>query len=211
MKRFLTMLVLCFPVMSVAFAQTCPDSNHPHVIDLGIGVKFACCNMGASSPEKYGDYYSWGETAEKTTYNEYGYKYGGNKRYREYHDIGNDISGTQYDVAHVKWEGNWQMPTKEQMELLIDKCKSEWITIKRIKGRRFTGPNGNSIFLPAAGVCWYDDLNHANYSGSYWSSTASTTRYNNTSDSYQFVFSESYIKVIYSDRAAGHSVRPVTE
>ena len=174
MKRFLTMLVLCFPVMSVAFAQTCPDSNHPHVIDLGIGVKFACCNMGASSPEKYGDYYSWGETAEKTTYNEYGYKYGGNKRYREYHDIGNDISGTQYDVAHTIWGGSWRMPT-------------------------------------AAGVCWYDDLNHANYNGSYWSSTASTTRSNNTSDSYQFVFSESYIKVIYGDRAAGHSVRPVTE
>ena len=192
------------------FAQTCPDSNHPHAIDLGIGVKFACCNVGASSPEQYGGLYSWGETAEKAIYDDYGYKYAGYKRYRKYQDIGNDISGTQYDVAHMKWEGNWQMPTKEQMELLKNRCKSEWITYKRVKGRRFTGPNGNSVFLPAAGSAWHDDVNYVNRFGAYWTSTSSPTSSNSTSDTYQFVFSESYINVNFCDRAGGESVRPVT-
>lgn len=207
--RFLTMLVLLFPVTSIMSAQTCPDTNHPHAIDLGIGVKFACCNVGASSPEQYGGLYSWGEKAEKAIYDEYGYKYAGYKRYSKYQDIGDDISGSQYDVAHVKWEGNWQMPTKEEMELLKDKCKNEWITIKRVRGRRFTGPNGNSIFLPAGGSAWYDDVNYVNRSGAYWTSTSSPTSSNSTSDAYHFCFSENYIRVSFCDRAGGDSVRPV--
>ena len=75
-------------------AQTCPDSNHPHAIDLGIGVKFACCNIGASSPEKYGHYYAWGETKEKAVYDMVSYKHGGNNQYKRYTDIGNDITLT---------------------------------------------------------------------------------------------------------------------
>jgi len=211
MKRILTMLVLFLSVMSTIFAQSCPDSNHPHAIDLGIGVKFACCNIGASAPEQYGGLYSWGETAEKAIYDDYDYKYCGYKRYRGYLDIGNDISGTQYDVAHVKWGENWRMPTKEQMELLKEKCKSRWITYKRVKGRRFTGPNGNSVFLPAGGSAWHYETNYVNRSGAYWTSTSSTTRSNNTNDAYQFVFSESHVRMSPCDRAGGDSVRPIAE
>ena len=64
MKRTITMLAL-HSVVSMMFAQTCPDSNHPHAIDLGIGVKFACCNVGATSPEQDGGYYAWGEKSDR--------------------------------------------------------------------------------------------------------------------------------------------------
>lgn len=209
MKRLLTILALYLSVMSIMFAQTCPDSNHPHAIDLGIGVKFACCNIGASSPEKYGHYYAWGETDEKAVYDELSYRYGGNKQHKRYTDIGNDIAGSQYDVAHVKWEGNWQMPTKEQMELLKDRCKKEWITYKRVEGCRFTGPNGNSIFLPAAGSRWYDTMSYEGYIGKYWSSTSSTQTSNSTGDSFFLHFDSDFVGIGHKDRASGSPVRPV--
>lgn len=210
MKRILTILALnC--AMSVMFAQSCPDSNHPHAIDLGIGVKFACCNVGASSPEKYGDHFAWGETEKKYRYSTLNYKHGGNDYNKEYKDIGADISGTQYDVAHVKWEGNWHMPTKEQMELLKDICKKEWVTYKRVEGMRFIGPNGNSIFLPASGSSWYDDTKYVGYSGEYWSSTYSTQKSNNYGDAYILGFNYERIWTHPIDRAGGSSIRPVTE
>lgn len=213
MKRILTILALYLSFLTDMSAQTCPDSHHPHAIDLGIGVKFACCNVGARAPEKYGDYYSWGETKEKSIYDEDHYPGHGSQvwKNREYTDFGPDISGTMYDVAQAKWGGNWHIPTKEQMELLKDKCISEWTTYKRVKGRKFTGPNGNSIFLPATGSLWYSDLKSPNEFGGYWSSTASTTSSNGTKDAYQFNINESSAGISYSDRATGRPVRPVAE
>ena len=211
MTRILTMLALYLSATAILRAQTCPDSNHPHAIDLGIGVKFACCNVGASSPEQYGSHYAWGEIEEKNSYSTLNYKYGGNNSYREYKNIGSDISGTQYDVAHVTWQGNWHMPTKEQMELLKDRCKKEWVTYKRVEGIRFIGPNGNSIFLPASGSRWYDDTNYVGYFGRYWSSTYSTQKSNGYGDAYFLGFDNSQIDMGNCDRAAGSSVRPVAE
>ncbi len=213
MKRFFSMLALQLSAMSMLYAQSCPDSNHPHAIDLGIGVKFACCNVGASSPEQYGGFYSWGETEEKVTYDENNYPGHGNQHYknRKYIDFGADISGTQHDVAHVKWGGSWQIPTKEQMDLLNDRSKKEWVTYKKVEGCRFIGPNGNSIFLPAAGGRWYDETKHVGYYGGYWSSTYSTQSSNNTSDAYFLFFNNSNIETSHRDRASGSSVRPVTE
>ena len=149
----------------------CPDSNHPHAIDLGLpsGTKWACCNIGASSPEGYGGYYAWGETEEKSYYDWDTYKY--------YNDdtglvnIGSDIAGTSYDVAHVKWGGSWRMPTTEQQQELLNNCSSEWTSENGVNGRRFTGPNGASVFLPAAGFRWYDNLYDVGNSGYYWSSS----------------------------------------
>ncbi len=210
MKRILTILTFNF-VVSIMFAQSCPDTNHPHAIDLGIGVKFACCNVGASSPEQYGDHFAWGETKKKYDFTTLNYKHGGNNYYREYKYIGNDISGTEYDVAHVKWEGNWHMPTKEQMELLKDRCKKEWDTYKRVEGMRFIGPNGNSIFMPAAGGTWYDSNSYVGYSGEYWSSTYSTGKSNVYDDAYILGFDNESIELYYVNRAAGHSIRAVTE
>lgn len=84
-------------------AQSCHDVNHPHAIDLGLpyGAKWACCNVGANTPEGYGGYYALGETEEKEIYNWSNYIHcDGN--YNTCHNIGNDIAGTQYDVAHEK-------------------------------------------------------------------------------------------------------------
>ncbi|MBO4315774.1 MAG: hypothetical protein J5867_07425, partial [Prevotella sp.] len=79
-------------------------------VDLGLPskTKWASCNVGATKPEEYGGYYAWGETEEKEVYDESTYKYYQND---EYVNLGSDISGTEYDVAHVKWGGNWRMPT----------------------------------------------------------------------------------------------------
>ena len=82
------------------------------MIDLGLpsGTKWACCNVGANKPEAYGDYYAWGETQTKSTYSEQTYLYYKNGLYQ---DVGSDIAGTQYDVAHVKWGGSCVMPSLE--------------------------------------------------------------------------------------------------
>ena len=152
---------------------SCPDSNHPHLIDLGLpsGTKWACCNVGARSPEAYGGYYSWGETEEKDYYDESTYKYYQNGSYV---NLGSDISGTEYDVANVKWGGKWCMPTTAEQRELLDNCTTEWTSLNGVNGRKFTSKiNGNSIFLPAAGLRWIGGLYDAGGWGYYWSSTQS--------------------------------------
>ena len=79
---------------------TCPDSNHPHVIDMGAAGKWACCNVGASAPELYGGYFTWGETEGRIYYDWSTYNYCDGTQ-QTCHDIGDDIAGTNYDVAHV--------------------------------------------------------------------------------------------------------------
>ena len=150
-------------------AGLCPDNHHPHAIHLGIGVKFACCNVGASSPEEYGGYYAWGETEEKDYYDKSTYKY--YNSLTGYTSLGSDISGTQYDVAHVKWGGGWHMPSYDQLGLLTSKCTSTWTSVNGVYGRKVTGPNGASIFLPAAGSRWNDYTYYVGSDGYYWSST----------------------------------------
>ena len=114
----------------------CPDGNHPHLIDLGLpsGTKWACCNVGATQPEEYGGYYAWGETEEKEVYSEDTYKYYQNGSYV---NIGSDISGTEYDVAHVNWGSDWVMPTHDEQMELLNNCTSEWTTLNGVNGRKF--------------------------------------------------------------------------
>lgn len=149
----------------------CPDNHHPHLIDLGLpsGTKWACCNVGASSPEEYGGYYAWGETIEKQMYDSSTYIHYDSSS-GTFHDIGSDISGTQYDVAHVKWGGGWRMPTITQTLELVYNTTSEWTSENGVEGIKFTGNNGGTIFLPAAGCTWFSDLYYAGSGGRYWSS-----------------------------------------
>ena len=151
----------------------CPDGNHPHMIDLGLpsGTKWACCNVGADKPEAYGGYYAWGETGFKSYFDWSTYIHCDGSE-STCHDLGSDIAGTQYDVAHVKWGGSWVMPSKEQQDELINNCTYEWTTVNGVKGGKFTSNiNGGSIFLPAAGFRWDDGLYGAGSYGYYWSST----------------------------------------
>lgn len=121
-------------------------------IDLGLpsGTKWAPFNVDATKPEEYGGYYAWGETETKEWYSWSTYEHcDGTKE--TCHDIGENISGTKYDVAHVKWGHGWHMPTLDQIDELVDHCTMEWTSVNGVNGAMITGPNGNKIFLPAAG------------------------------------------------------------
>ena len=147
---------------------TCPDDNHPHMIDLGMpdGTKWACCNVGADKPEAYGGYYAWGETEEKTYYGWSTYIHCEGEDTPFY--LGDDIAGTKYDVAHVKWGGKWVMPSWQHLFFLWNDCTFEVTTINGVKGALVTGPNGGTIFLPAAGYRWYDNLKEAGADAYYY-------------------------------------------
>lgn len=149
----------------------CPDANHPHMIDLGLpsGVKWSCCNVGASNPEDYGDYYAWGETEVKDSYTNDNYRYKDTSL-----ELGRDICFTDYDVAHVKWGDAWRMPTGAEFDELWDNCSHDWTTVNGVNGMRLTGSNGNSIFFPAAGI-YYDSLANEVSFGFYWAGTYSST------------------------------------
>ena len=184
----------------------CPDNNHPHVIDMGVAGKWACCNVGASAPWEYGGYYAWGETEEKSTYNWGSYIHCDGSS-STCHNLGSDIAGTQYDVAHVKWGGKWRMPSFNHIKLLLN-CTSEWTNVNGINGRKFTAANGGSIFLPAAGYRWDDCTNAVGSDGYYWSSA----QYPGYSyDAYYLYFYSGNTYWDYTYRSYGQSVRPVTE
>ena len=187
--------------------KTCPDSNHPHLIDLGLpsGTKWACCNVGASKPEDYGNYYAWGETAVKSDYSKSTYEHYQNG---EYVNIGSDIAGTSYDVAHVKWGGSWKMPSLDQTNELLKNCSSEWTTVNGVCGRRFKGKNGSSIFLPAAGNHWGGNLIYAGSSGHYWSSTQNAT---DSGEAYHLDFLSYYVGGGRFYCEYGNSVRPIVQ
>lgn len=149
-----------------------PDENG--AVDLGLSVKWAAWNIGATKPEEYGDYYAWGEVETKIDYTEGSYKFSiaDSYGYYEYSLPGgeNDISGTNYDAATVKWGNGWRMPTKLEMMELVDESTFVWTTYNNIDGMRIIGPNGSSIFLPSAGM--RDELGGANkgQAGYYWTS-----------------------------------------
>ncbi|MBQ2195316.1 MAG: hypothetical protein II407_00065, partial [Prevotella sp.] len=109
------------------------EASTPEAVDLGLpsGTKWASFNVGATKPEEYGGYYAWGETEEKERYDWDTYIHCDGAS-NTCHDLGSDISGTQYDIAHVKWGGNWCMPTYEDFEELNDNCTSEWTTLNGV-------------------------------------------------------------------------------
>ena len=209
------MEMLASPMKELSMGESCPDANHVHAIDLGLSVKWACCNVGASSPEGYGGYYAWGETEEKSDYSRGTYKYWSDRNgdgwdgYTEYQNIGSNISGTQYDVAHVKWGGSWRMPTKDEIEELVNNCTWKWTTYNGVNGRLVTGPNSNSIFLPGAGYRVGTELVDRGSYGFCWSATSD-----------EYVGGIAYILGFnngnsywgsWGSRRDGHTVRPVTE
>ncbi len=186
----------------------CPDENHPHMIDLGLpsGTKWACCNVGAATPEAYGGYYAWGETVEKDYYDWSTYTHCDGSM-STCHNIGSDIAGTQYDVAYMKWGESWVMPSHDQQMELLNNCTSEWTTLNGVNGRKFTGSNGGSIFLPAAGLLSGGELNIATYCGHYWSST----NYQSTSYTANILnFGRGAAGWSDGYRCDGKSVRPVS-
>ena len=147
--------IIEYPSSNVDYVDFSAKASDPtlsagQVVDLGLSVYWASCNLGAENPEEYGDYYAWGETKPKSRYTEENYSYY-DANTAQYINIGDDISGTQYDAATVNLGSDWRMPTKSEMQELVDKCTWEWTQVNGVNGNIVTGPNGNSIFLPAAG------------------------------------------------------------
>jgi uncharacterized protein (TIGR02145 family) len=116
--------------------------NGHEYVDLGLSVKWATCNVGATKPEALGDYFAWGETSPKNSYTESNYTYSNNP----------STLPLNKDAASVNMGGKWRMPTKEEWQELIEKCSLERITQNGVNGYKVIGPNGNFIFLPANGL-----------------------------------------------------------
>ena len=189
--------------MSFTTSPTTGTINGYDWVDLGLpsGLKWATCNVGANEPEDYGDYYAWGETETKEEYTE--------ENCTTYGVQMSDISGNaQYDVARKQWGSTWRMPTEEEQQELLDNCEWQWTTQSGVDGYKVTGPNGNHIFLPAAGYRRESSLFDAVSFGYYWSSTPYESYGGNA---YLLSFgSVAHLMYIYS-RYRGLSVRPVTE
>ena len=176
------------------------DYNGHDYVDLGLSVKWATCNVGASSPSDYGDYFAWGETSTKSEYTEkssetYGLNLG---------DIGGSSS---FDVARANWGGSWRLPTKAEFEELKERCTWTWTTENGYNGYRVQGPNGKSIFLPAAGWRRGSTLYDVGAGGDYWSSTP----YEDSNYAYSLDFDGGGRLVYWDGRYDGRSVRPVSE
>lgn len=145
---------------------SCPDDHHPHMIDLGLpsGTLWACCNVGADKPEGYGGYYAWGETEEKSVYNQASVV----NDLITCNNEDMDIAGTNYDAARVNWGAPWQMPTLDKFKELQNNTSSVWTTRNGVNGINITGTNGGSIFFPASGYKKDEESRSIGRWGAYW-------------------------------------------
>ena len=199
-----------------------PNTGNHEYVDLGLSVKWATCNVGASKPEEYGDYFAWGETEPKSTYNWSTYKWcnGSETTLTKYctdDSYGTVDNKTQLelrdDAAHVNWGGSWRMPTRAEQDELHNNCTWTWTTQNGVYGYKVTskksGYTNKSIFLPAAGYRYDSSLYSAGSYGCYWSSSLYTDGPYRACD---LSFYSSYMDWHYHDyRYYGFSVRPVCQ
>ena len=189
-------------------------------VDLGLpsGLLWATCNVGADSPEDYGDYFAWGETQPKSDYSwgTYQYcmgssntltKYCNNASYG-YNGFTDNLTTLQPsdDAATANWGTDWRMPTKEEWQELYNNTTHIWTTQNGVNGRLFTATNGNSLFLPAAGCRRGSSLDDASAGGHYWSSSLLT---GDPNGAWSLYFNSGDCYVGYDTRYVGRSVRPV--
>ena len=202
---------------AVSFTTKDYAYSTPQAVDLGLSVKWASFNLGASKPEEYGFYYAWGETEPKDDYLWATYKWANGTAislkkycsktsygYNAYKDW-STVLDPEDDAAHVILGGKWRMPNDAEWTELRKNCTWEWTTMNGIRGCKGTGPNGNSIFLPAAGYRDGPDRGNAG-SGGYWSSSL----FEDSPDRAWCVsFNSGNVGRGYDQRCSGRSVRPV--
>ena len=193
MKRILLLLAIVSPFVFASCSDddkekdepVAPETIHEYV-DLGLpsGTLWATCNVGANSPEEYGDYFAWGETSPKEVYDWSTYRwckgaYDKLTKYCTVNSLGvvdNKVElEPEDDAAYVNWGPSWRTPTTEQQEELIDNCRWTVETRNGVEGRLLTGPNGNTLFLPAAGYREDGSLYDQGKSCSIWSRSCYTS------------------------------------
>ncbi|MBQ7622884.1 MAG: hypothetical protein IJS66_04025, partial [Bacteroidales bacterium] len=181
-------------------------SSIGEAVDLGLSVKWASYNVGASKPEEYGDYFAWGETEPKADYSWDTYKWSSSLNKYNSSD-GKTVLDPEDDAASVNWGGSWRMPTDAEWTELINYCNWTWTTSNGVNGYNVSR-NGNTIFLPAAGY-WFDTCLSGDGSyGHYWSSSLYT---GGPDDAWDVYFDSGDVFRDYGYRCCGLSVRPVTE
>ena len=212
-------------IITVSVTASSGTETPGEAVDLGLpsGLKWASMNVGASSPEDYGDYFAWGETTPQSSNRYYwdSYKWCNGSsttltKYCNNSSYGNDgftdtktVLDAEDDAAHANWGGDWRMPTLADFQELIDNTTSEWTTQNGVKGRKFTSnTNGKSIFLPAAGCRWNGELYYTGSSGLYWSSTLGESGPDNAR---YLSFYRGYASTRNDGRDDGRSVRPVRQ
>lgn len=197
------------------------SDSEPEYVDLGLSVKWATFNVGATRPEEYGDYYAWGETETKTNYSWSTYKYCNGSataltKYCNKSSYGNngftDTKTTldpEDDVAHVKWGGDWRMPTQAESEELLNNCDWSWITQNGVNGWKVTSrvDSSRSIFLPATGFRNGTHLSSVGTHGYWWLSSLDTDYSYFAGLLYFYV--DQYHITSHENRVCGCPVRPV--
>lgn len=223
MKKIYLSLLIALPVSASSSDISATTTNNGHeLVDLGLSVKWATCNVGASKPEGYGNYYAWGETKTKSNYTYANYRYiaSGNleddnmilSKYNTERSSGTIDNKTTLDlsddVARQKWGGSWRMPTRNEFEELRDNCTWVWTMLNGVKGFKVTskkrGYTNRSIFLPAAGYRQDKTAFESGTNGNYWTSSLCKAR---PFDAFYYNFD--YKDTDGSGRNNGLSVRPV--
>ena len=172
-------------------------------VDLGLSVRWAPFNIGATSPTECGDYFAWGEIETKTEYTE-----ANSLTHGIYMD---DIGGNpQYDAARAIWGSTWRLPSREEIEEIVAECTWEWTSVDGMNGCKITGPNGNHIFVPAAGCYIGAELKMLGQNGMYHSYKMCGD-YVNFSYGFHFGEGSDNYQLDWLYRAYGRSIRPVTE
>ena len=202
------------------------NSNTHAYVDLGLpsGTLWATCNVGADTPESYGDYFDWGETQPKDYYDWSTYQHGNwngsyykltkycNQSAYGYNGFADNLIVLQPsdDAATANWGDGWCMPTEVQWNELYQNTNNKWTTQNGVNGWLFTASNGDSLFLPAAGFRWDDVLDNVGLDGFYWSSSLFTDNPSNAWGFFFFKNSDVYGGMYSSFRGIrGHSVRAV--
>ena len=210
-------MLSCAATMALAGCKKSDQPSSYEYVDLGLSVKWATCNVGATKPEESGDFFAWGETTSKANYDwdTYAYCTGGSRyaitKYCDRADYGNVDNKTTLemsdDAARVNWGGNWRMPTGAEIQELADQCTWTWTTQNGVGGCKVTGSNGNSIFLPAAG--YMDKSEHIeSNAGSLWSSSLEE---GSPDDAYNLNFNERGTDFGPVGRENGFNIRAVIE
>ena len=181
-----------------------PNANGHEYVNLGLpsGLLWATCNVGATAPEAYGNYYAWGDVKTKSSYT--------SSNYSTYNLEITDISGNaQYDAATANWGGDWRMPTKDEVNELRNNCTWTWTTQNSVNGYNVEGPNGNSIFLPAAGYYSSQSFKDAGTRGFYWTSSDYINDFGIDNYAVSLTIKSTSYNNGGNDRGNGRSVRPV--